>query len=115
MHDKAQKDKELAQLVKEAPEEYRNRFADAIKPMIVSAYRQKVMDGDVAAILYGMKAIVGFKEGVKHEISGEINHIHSLSPEDRAKRIAQLRAELDAQVIDVALEAEEKADDSSGT
>ncbi len=112
VNDLAKKDAELVQTIKEAPEEYRSRFADAIKPMIVSAYRQKVMDGDVAAILYGMKAIVGFKEGIKHEVSGEIQHIHTLSPEDRAKRIQQLRAELDAQVVDVAIEAEDKPSDS---
>ena len=113
VNDLAKKDADLVQLIKEGPEEYRNRFSEAIKPMIVSAYRQKVMDGDVAAILYGMKAIVGFKEGIKHEVSGEIQHIHTLSPEDRAKRIAQLRQELEAQVVDVAIESENK-DDTSG-
>ena len=106
VNDLAKKDAEIVQTIKEAPEEYRNRFSEAIKPMIVSAYRQKVMDGDVAAILYGMKAIVGFKEGIKHEVSGEVSHIHSLSPEERVKRIAALRAELDAQVVDVSIEIE---------
>jgi hypothetical protein len=43
---------------------------------------------------------------LKTEVSGEVQHIHSLSPDDRAKRIAQLKEELDAQVIDVAIEAE---------
>jgi hypothetical protein len=60
-----------------------------------------------------MENVVGFKQAKQVEISGEIQHIHTLSPEDRAKRIAQLRAELEAQVVDVAIESEEK-DDTSG-
>jgi hypothetical protein len=56
--------------------------------------------------------MLGYREGVKHEVSGEIQHIHTLSPEDRAKRIQQLRQELEAQVVDVAIEAEEKPSDS---
>jgi hypothetical protein len=61
-----------------------------------------------------MENIMGFRQAKQVELSGEITHIHSLSPEDRAKRIAQLRQELEAQVVDVAIEAEEVKDDSSG-
>lgn len=92
------KDEELAKVVKEGPEEFRSKFAEAVKPKIVKAYWEKIQEGDIAAILYGMKAIVGFKEGQKLEVSGEVNHIHSLSPEDRSKRIAELRKELEAAV-----------------
>lgn len=98
------KNVQLGEAVKEGVEEFKEKFATSIKPMLITAYRQKVLDGDVAAILFGMKTIVGFREGIKHEVSGEIQHIHSLTPEDRAKRIAALRAELDAQVVDVAIE-----------
>ena len=53
------------------------------------------------------------------EISGEIAHVHTLSAEERAKRIAALRQELEQAVIDVAIEetqaSEEVSDDSTGT
>lgn len=107
------KDEELARVVKEGPEEFRSKFADAVKPKIVKAYWEKIQEGDIAAILYGMKAIVGFKEGSKLEVSGEVNHVHSLSPEDRARRIQELRNQLEA-AIDVEIEPEE-SDDSKGT
>lgn len=103
------KDPELAKAVKEGPEEFRTKFADAVKPKIVKAYWDKVQEGDIAAILYGMKAIVGYKEGSRVEVSGEISHVHSLSPEDRVKRIAELRKELES-AIDVQLLPEDKDD-----
>ena len=109
------KDSELSKIVEDSPEVFNQKFAHSIKPMLVSAYRQKVLDGDVAAILYGMRNIVGFTEKRAVEVTGEISHVHSLNPEDRAKRIAQLKQELDAQVVDVAIEAneaEEKPSDS---
>lgn len=104
------KDEELAKIVKEGPEEFRSKFADAVKPKIVKAYWNKVQEGDIAAIIYGMKAIVGFKEGSKVEVSGEVSHVHSLSPEDRAKRISELKRELES-AVDVQL-IEETQDDS---
>ena len=101
------KDPELSKAVREGPEEFKEVFANAIKPMIVSAYRQKIMDGDVAAILYGMRNIVGFTEKRALEVSGEVSHVHSLSPEERAKRIQELRKELDS-AVDVELVEESK-------
>lgn len=104
------KDPQLARAVREGPEEFKIKFAEAIKPMLISAYRQKIMDGDVAAILYGMRNIVGFTEKRALEVSGEVSHVHSLSAEDRSKRIAELRRELES-AVDVQL-IEEKSDDS---
>ena len=104
------KDEELARAVREGQEEFKDRYADAIKPLLTSAYRQKVLDGDVAAILYGMRNIVGFTEKRALEVNGEVNHIHTLDPAQRAERIKQLRAELETEIVDVAIE--ESTDDS---
>jgi len=46
-------------------------------------------------------------------VSGEVSHVHSLSAEDRAKRISELKRELES-AVDVEL-IEGKADDTSGT
>lgn len=103
------KDPELAKAIQEGQEEFRQKFANNIKPLLVSAYKQKVLEGDVAAILFGMRNIVGFHEKKGLEVSGEVQHIHSLTPEDRAKRIAELRKELES-AVDVEIEPEVKDD-----
>jgi hypothetical protein len=113
-HDKAQKDKELSQTIKASPEEFRNKWVEGsgVKHRTISAFELNLASGHPATVLWAMENVVGFKQAKQVEISGEISHIHTLSPEDRAKRIQQLRAELDAQVVDVAIEAEDKPSDS---
>ena len=108
--EREREDEELARAVREGQEEFKDRYADAIKPLLTSAYRQKVLDGDVAAILYGMRNIVGFTEKRALEVNGEVTHIHTLDPAQRAERIKQLRAELETEIVDVAIE--ESTDDS---
>lgn len=102
-------DPQLSSVIKEGPEEFRSKFAAAVKPKIVKAYWEKINEGDIAAILYGMKAIVGFREASRLEVSGEVSHVHSLSPEDRAKRITELKRELES-AVDVQLIEESKDD-----
>ena len=112
------KHEEMGKAVKLARQEIKVEHETRAIPAATKALLAMLNDpshpGHTASVLFVHKTMLGYREGVKHEVSGEINHIHSLSPEDRAKRIAQLRQELDAQVVDVAIEAEEVKDDSSG-
>ena len=113
-NDFAKKDDELCQIIKASPEEFRNKWVEGsgVKHRTISAFELNLASGHPATVLWAMENVVGFKQAKQVEISGEISHIHTLSPEDRAKRIQQLRAELDAQVVDVAIEAEDKPSDS---
>jgi len=104
------KDRELGQKVKEGLQEFLDREVFPKKAFIVSAFWQKIAEGDTSAIIYGMKTVVGLKEGRSIEVNGEVNHIHTLDPAQRAERIKQLRAELETEVVDVAIE--ESVDDS---
>jgi hypothetical protein len=115
-HNKAQSDNGLAQIIKASPEEFREKWVNGsgVKHRTISAFELNLASGHPATVLWAMENIMGFRQAKQVELSGEITHIHSLSPEDRAKRIAQLRQELEAQVVDVAIEAEEVKDDSSG-
>lgn len=116
-NDFAKKDEELGQIIKQSPEVFREKWVETsgVKHRTISAFELNLASGHPATVLWAMENVVGFKQARQVEISGEINHIHTLSPEDRAKRIQQLRAELDAQVVDVAIEADEVKDDSSRT
>lgn len=112
-----QKQEEIGNAVKLAREEIKVEHETRAIPAATKALLAMLNDpshpGHTASVLFVHKTMLGYREGVKHEVSGEITHIHTLSPEDRAKRIAQLRQELDAQVVDVAIEAEEVKDDPS--
>jgi hypothetical protein len=114
-HNKAQSDNGLSQIIKASPEEFRNKWVEGsgVKHRTISAFELNLASGHPATVLWAMENVVGFKQSKQVEISGEIQHIHTLSPEDRAKRIQQLRQELEAQVVDVAIESENK-DDTSG-
>ncbi len=101
------KDPQLSQVVKEGREEFLEREVYGKKAFIVSAFWNKIAEGDTSAIIYGMKTVVGLKESRTLEVSGEISHVHSLSPEERQKRIAALRQELEQQIVDVDIEADE--------
>lgn len=108
---------ELKQAIKQGREENIQAHVKQIIPMAQWALKEILSNPDhpgfTAATLFIHKTQMGFRETNKVEVSGEVQHIHSLSPEDRAKRIQQLRQELEAQVVDVAIEAEEKSDDPS--
>ena len=112
------KQEELGAAIKVAREEIKVEHETRAIPAATKALLAMLNDpghpGHTASVLFVHKTMLGYREGVKHEVSGEIQHIHTLSAEDRAKRIAQLSQELDAQVVDVAIEAEEVKDDSSG-
>jgi hypothetical protein len=58
-----------------------------------------------------MKTIVGLKESRTLEVSGEVSHVHSLSPEERYKRIQELRKELEAAVDVEIVESKDEAGD----
>ena len=110
------KQEELGSAIKLAREEIKIQHETRAIPAATKALLAMLNDpshpGHTASVLFVHKTMLGYREGIKHEVSGEISHIHTLSPDDRAKRIAQLKQELDAQVVDVAIEAEEVKDDS---
>jgi hypothetical protein len=97
-HEIEKKDAQVANKVKEGVQEFLDREVFPKKAVIVSAFWQKIAEGDTSAIIYGMKTIVGLKESRTLEVSGEVSHVHSLSPEERHKRIQELRKELEAAV-----------------
>lgn len=107
---------ELGSAIKLAREELKQEHETRAIPAATKALLAMLNDpshpGHTAATLFVHKTMLGYREGVKHEVSGEINHVHSLSAEDRAQRIADLRKELET--IDVEL-LEEAQDDTSGT
>ena len=112
-----EKQQEIGNAIKVAREEIKAEHETRAIPAATKALLAMLNDsshpGHTAATLFVHKTMLGYREGIKHEVSGEIQHIHTLSPEDRAKRIAALRAELDAQVVDVAIEdSTEDKDDS---
>ena len=105
---------ELGSAIKLAREELKQEHETRAIPAATKALLAMLNDpshpGHTAATLFVHKTMLGYREGVKHEVSGEVSHIHSLSPEDRAQRIAELRRELDS-AVDVQL-LEETKDDS---
>lgn len=102
-------DQKFGQQVKESTQAFLEREVFPKKAFIVSAFWEKIAAGDTSAIIYGMKTIVGLKEGRTIEVSGEVQHIHQLSPEDRQKRIQELKKEL-TEAIDVELVTDETSD-----
>lgn len=108
---------ELKQAVKKGREENIQAHVEHLIPKAQWAMRQILDDpthpGFTAATIYLHKALMKLTETHKHEVSGEVQHVHSLNPEDRAKRIQQLKAELES-AIDVQIEPEEP-NDSEGT
>ena len=105
---------ELGSAIKLAREELKQEHETRAIPAATKALLAMLNDpshpGHTAATLFVHKTMLGYREGVKHEVSGEVSHVHSLSPEDRAQRIAELRRELDS-AVDVQL-IEETKDDS---
>ena len=101
---------QLKQAIKQGREENIQAHIEHLIPKAQWAMKEILSNPDhpgfTAATIFLHKTIMGLRETNKVEVSGEVQHIHSLSPDDRAKRIAQLKQELDAQVIDVAIEAE---------
>ena len=95
-----QEDPKFGQQVKESTQAFLEREVFPKKAFIVSAFWEKIAAGDTSAIIYGMKTIGGLKEGRTIEVSGEVQHIHSLTAEQRKAKIDELRTALD-QAIDV--------------
>lgn len=93
-------DEQFGKQVKESTQAFLEREVFPKKAFIVSAFWEKIAAGDTSAIIYGMKTIVGLKEGRTIEVSGEVQHIHSLTAEQRKAKIDELRTALD-QAIDV--------------
>lgn len=104
---------ELKQAVKRGREENIQAHVEYLIPKAQWAMRQILDDpthpGFTAATIYLHKAVMRLTETHKHEVSGEVQHIHSLNPEDRAKRIAELRKELES-AIDVEIIPESQDD-----
>lgn len=102
----AQKNPELRQAIKRGREENIEEHVEQVIPMAQWAIKEILKNPDhpgfTAATLFVHKTQMGFRETNKVEVSGEISHVHSLSPEDRAKRIAELRKELES-AVDVEL------------
>lgn len=100
------KNEELRLAIKEGREEIKQGHEVRAIPAATKALLAMLNDpshpGHTASVLFVHKAMLGYREGVKHEVSGEVSHVHSLSPEDRAKRIAELRKELES-AVDVEL------------
>lgn len=111
------KNEELRLAIKEGREEIKKTHEVRAIPAATQALLNMLNDpshpGHTASVLFVHKAMLGYREGVKHEVSGEVSHVHSLSAEDRAKRISELKRELES-AVDVEL-IEGKADDTSGT
>lgn len=96
------KNPELKQAVKKGREENIQAHIEHLIPKAQMAMRQILDDpthpGFTAATIFLHKTVMGLRETNKVEVSGEVSHVHSLSPEDRSKRIAELRKELEAAV-----------------
>lgn len=113
-----EKQQEIGNAVKLAREEIKVQHETRAIPAATKALLAMLNDpshaGHTAAVLFVHKTMLGYREGIKHEVSGEVQHIHSLSPEERVKRISELRKELES-AIDVEIEPVEKQNDSEGT
>jgi hypothetical protein len=100
------KNPELKQAIKRGREENIQEHVKQVIPMAQWALKEILSNpnhpGFTAATLFVHKTQMGFRETAKVEVSGEIQHIHQLSPEDRQKRIQELKKEL-TEAIDVEL------------
>jgi hypothetical protein len=108
---------ELKQKIKEGREEFIQSHVQDLLPKAKWAMHQ-ILDnpdhpGFTAATIYLHKALMKLTEVQKHEVSGNVEHIHKLDPEERQKRIQELKKELEAEVVDVAIEAEVIKDETS--
>jgi hypothetical protein len=112
VNEKAKSDGELSQIIKQSPEDFRDKYVSGsgVKHRTISAFELNLASGHPATVLWAMENIVGFKQARQIEVHGEVNHIHTLDPAQRAERIKQLRAELETEIVDVAIE--ESTDDS---
>lgn len=102
---------ELRQAVKKGRDEFVQQHVQDLLPKAKWAMHQ-ILDnpehpGFTAATIYLHKALMKLTEVHKHEVSGNVEHIHKLDPEERQKRIQELKKELEAQVVDVDIEADE--------
>ncbi len=97
-----QKQEEMGKAVKLAREEMKVEHETRAIPAATKALLAMLNDpshpGHTASVLFVHKTMLGYREGIKHEVSGQVQHIHSLSPEERHKRIQELRKELEAAV-----------------
>ena len=107
--DLAKKDAELKAAIELGREETKRKSEQKIIPAAQNALINLVLDpshtGHTAAVIFVHKAMLGYRESQKHEISGEVNHIHSLNPDQRLERIKALQSEL-SQAVDVEIEPE---------
>ena len=112
VNEKAKSDGELSQIIKQSPEEFRDKYVSGsgVKHRTISAFELNLASGHPATVLWAMENIVGFKQARQIEVNGEVQHIHTLDPAQRAERIKELRAELEIEIVDVAIE--ESTDDS---
>lgn len=96
------KQEELGAAIKLAREEIKVEHETRAIPAATKALLAMLNDpshpGHTASVLFVHKTMLGYREGIKHEVSGQVQHIHSLSPEERHKRIQELRKELEAAV-----------------
>lgn len=110
----SQANPELRQAINRGRKENIEEHVKQVVPMAQWALKEILSNpnhpGFTAATLFVHKTQMGFRETAKVEVSGEIQHIHQLSPEDRQKRIQELKKEL-TEAIDVEL----VTDDTSGT
>lgn len=113
----AKKNEEVNAAVTAGRDELKRNHEQRVIPAAQAALINLVLDpshsGHTAAVIFVHKAMLNYREGVKHEVSGEIQHLHSLSPEQRLEKIKALQKEL-TEAVDVQLIPEDK-DDSSGT
>lgn len=107
------KHEELGKAIKlgreEIKQEHETRAIPAATKALLAMLNDPSHPGHTAATLFVHKTMLGYREGVKHEHSGQVDHVHSLSPEDRQRRIEELRKELES-TIDV-----EVSDDADRT
>ena len=112
--DLAKKDAELKAAIELGREETKRKSEQRIIPAAQNALINLVLDpshtGHTAAVIFVHKAMLGYRESQRHEVSGEVNHVHSLSPEQRLEKIKALQAEL-TEAVDVQL-IPEGSDDS---
>jgi hypothetical protein len=105
---------ELKQAIKRGREENIQEHVDQVIPMAQWAIREILSNpehpGFTAATLFIHKTQMGFRETNKVEVSGQVDHVHSLSPEDRQRRIEELRKQLESDTIEA-----EVSNDTTGT
>lgn len=100
------KNEEVNAAVTVGRDELKRNHEQRVIPAAQAALINLVLDpshsGHTAAVIFVHKAMLNYREGMKHEVSGEIQHLHSLTPEQRLEKIKALQSEL-SQAVDVQL------------